>query len=105
MCGNTTAPVTPAGGFVPSVARFVHYWHRGSADGVYPPVCSAAVITGVVDAGTGVIAATVFSREGFYLHPALERDESPAGERKGGTWHVPEYVPPADTPPGIPAAS
>lgn len=106
MSNKITADPTPAGGFVPSVARWVHYWHRGSADGAYPPMCSAALITGVPDLDEGVVSATVFTAEGgIHPHRRLVRDESPAADRKGGTWHVPEYVPPADTPPGIPAAS
>lgn len=108
MCSNSgnkiTADLTPAA-FVPSVARWVHYWHRGSADGAYPPTCSAALITGVSDADGGVISATVFTAEGgIHPHRRLERDESATAERRGGTWHVPEFVPPPGLPPGIPSA-
>ena len=54
---------------------------RGSADGEYPPVCRAAVITEVQPPPKA--AVFVMNPTGIFLHPSLEHDEN----RAPGTWH------------------
>lgn len=109
MCdvSTTALPAEPPAGPVrpgpPSIGRIVHYWHRGSADGVYPPKCSAALVTGVPDPAAEVVSLTVFCDEGgMFPHAAAAHDEGEDGTRAGGTWHWPEYVqyatPPVNTP-------
>lgn len=83
----------------PSVSRMVHYVARGSADGVYPPACRAAVITEVDEYQPG----DVFNPEGLHFPKGVlfhEGDighdhtgaEVPERSYRGGTWHWPERV-------------
>ena len=75
----------------PSVGRVVHYMARGSADGVYPPVARAAIITEVGDTwdtiGVFVISPTgMFHRSLFEGGCAYDEDGAP------GTWCWPARV-------------
>lgn len=96
----------------PHVTAAVHYVSRGSADGMYPPECRAAVITQVCTPayhGTSkplepeqanTVGLFVMNPEGTY-HLTLEGTVAgckykPAdrlgrdGHHDGGTWHYPE---------------
>ena len=78
----------------PTIGSIVHYVSRGSADGVHPPACRAAIINEVVDpageAGGGIANMTVFIPNGSYNH--LEVSHVKAEFRVAGTWHWPERV-------------
>lgn len=74
---------------VPSVGRIVHYRSRGSADGVFPPKCVAAVITddelfGPVTPGEHV-ALAVLNPSGLFFAKPIEHNE----DLRPGTWHWP----------------
>ena len=82
----------------PSVGRIVHYKSRGSADGVFPPACRAAIITAVRENdGTSsqilnrleYVALAVLNPTGLFFDDYIEHDE----ERGPGSWHWPERVP------------
>lgn len=93
----------------PSVGRDVHYVSRGSADGVYKPVCRAAKITEIpeylepfspVGSGGDVVEydgpvepvhLIVFNPGGVFFDHDVPHDES---DLLGGTWHWPERVGP-----------
>jgi hypothetical protein len=84
---------------VPSVGRIVHYVSRGSADGRFPSVCRAAVVTEVGTEGTsyGVTSLCVLNPTGIFFDESVPQDESNVmvdGVRhwQGGTWHWPERV-------------
>ena len=68
----------------PSVGRIVHYRTRGSADGVYPPACFAAIVTNVRESGAADMVA--FGPQGL----RFELDV-PQGDEIGA-WHWPERV-------------
>lgn len=70
----------------PSVGGIVHYVSRGSADGVYPSVCRAALVTDVLTPYN--IAVTIFNPEGMNFHSNI--DYNP--DKAPGTWHWPETV-------------
>lgn len=76
----------------PTVGRIVHYVARGSADGVFPSVCRAAVITQVGPrvglATLGPIGLCVMNPTGLFFHEdvAYSEDNAP------GSWHWPERV-------------
>lgn len=76
----------------PSVGRIVHYVARGSADGIYPSVCRAALITEVgPDQNTGhegYVGVAVLNPTGLFFHDACDYGES----KEPGTWHWPERV-------------
>lgn len=65
----------------PYLTESVHYVARGSRDGIYPPVCRAALITEVHEGNTAAI--TVFNPTGLFFHPQLDHDE----DRAPGSWH------------------
>jgi hypothetical protein len=86
-------------GQTPSVGRVVHYVSRGSADGVYPPVCRAAIITQVptmIEDGYGAsdpnddqtVGLCTLNPTGMFFDPLVAHDEG--GEP--GSWHWPERV-------------
>lgn len=64
---------------------------RGFADGVYPPVCRAAVITEVgpdQNVGhEGYVGIAVLNPAGLFFH-ACDYSET----KEPGTWHWPERV-------------
>lgn len=72
----------------PSVGRMVHYVSRGSADGVFPATCRAAIIT-ETDAEDGIVSLAVLNPSGLFFDQAIYHDEA---EKAGGTWHWPERV-------------
>jgi hypothetical protein len=102
----------------PSVGRVVHYVSRGSADGQFPSVCRAAVITstatgsGVTAVGLAVLNPTgmFFDRDVSYAEVAeVAGVDCPLEASHGnpfrycqcgwieatpvpGTWHWPERV-------------
>jgi hypothetical protein len=86
----------------PSVGRAVHYMARGSADGVFPPVCRAATITEVDPDNPTVVGLSVTNPTGLFFHPLSDggcRQDEPGGHDpgaddpvRGGTWHWPERV-------------
>lgn len=94
----------------PSVGRVVHYLSRGSADGVFPPACRAAIITEVPDFGdtsglsqesleslpSGPLASlAVLNPSGLFFDEALEYDPDAT---RPGTWHWPERTDQQETP-------
>ena len=68
----------------PSIGRIVHYVTRGTADGVYPSIHRAAIVT---DVHAGAVTLTVF-------HPTFTRPEMDVPHDETGTtghsWHWPE---------------
>ncbi|MFD5878508.1 hypothetical protein [Streptomyces yangpuensis] len=70
---------------VPTLGRIVHYVARGSADGLYPSTCRAAIVTAVDD--TGAPALAVLNPEGLFFSPPLPH--APTEPLAGGTWHWP----------------
>lgn len=100
---------------VPSIGRMVHYVTRGSADGVYPPQCRAALITEVIPDGEGFkgrVNLQVFYPVGIHAelgvwyvdfpycplpHPGADVVDMPSAldlDDRGllGTWHWPSHV-------------
>lgn len=84
----------------PSVGRVVHYLSRGSADGVFPPACRAAVITEVCEEPARFgeqleqvphepVCLAVLNPNGLFFDQYSEHDEDAA---RPGTWHWPERV-------------
>jgi hypothetical protein len=67
----------------PTVGRIVYYKSRGSADGVYPSVNRAAIVTDVriLTSSTPVteVKLTVFNPEGLYFPPTWV----PMGQKPG----------------------
>lgn len=88
----------------PRVGTPVHYRSRGSADGVFPPECRAAIVTrvtpsqtwssegGVVELGP-LIDLCILNPTGMFFDQRIEYD----GDLKPGTWHEAEHLdPPID---------
>lgn len=77
----------------PSIGRVVHYMSRGSADGIFPPVCRAATISEVSADLPGLVGLVVLNPEGLFFHGlragGVWADED---EKRGGSWHWPERV-------------
>jgi len=80
---------------LPGVGESVHYVARGSADGVYPMVCRAAIVTQVTDAsavpGTAydevdpeTLGLAVLNPTGLFFHERVKHVEE---EMAGGCWH------------------
>ncbi len=85
----------------PHIALPVHYRSRGSADGVFPPECRAALVTKVHapvmsgDTGYRVDLATL-SPTGLHFDMAVPYNE----DMEPGTWHDPRHDEfPEDEPP------
>jgi hypothetical protein len=78
----------------PSVGRIVHYVSRGSADGKFPSVCRAAVITETYGArptsGVHMVGLAVLNPTGMFFDASIPY--APANDEglQGGTWHWPE---------------
>jgi hypothetical protein len=72
----------------PSIGRIVHYQAHGSADGKYPAVPRAAMITAVHT--DECVDLCVFNPTGLFFNTScmLDKSETP----KGGTWHPPPFV-------------
>lgn len=69
----------------PSIGRIVHYVSRGSADGVYPATCRAAIVT-VAD--SDLVALCVLNPTGLHFTERVPFDDGGTP----GTWHWPERV-------------
>jgi hypothetical protein len=76
----------------PSVGRTVHYVSRGSADGKYPSLCRAAVVTEVLTGN--LVSLAVLNPSGLFFDQNVRRSEpvDRDDEREPGTWHEPERV-------------
>lgn len=69
----------------PSVGRIVHYTSPGSADGVHPSACRAAIVTEV----TGdTVSLAVLNPTGVHFRQDVPAAETP----QVGAWHCPERV-------------
>lgn len=69
---------------VPTVGRIVHYLSRGSADGVFPPTCRAAIVTDV--SSVFCVSLAVVNPTGMFFDQGIThigRGETPAP----GSWH------------------
>ncbi|MFI6485299.1 hypothetical protein ACIBH1_45830 [Nonomuraea sp. NPDC050663] len=80
-----TQPQTPAQ--TPTVGRIVHYVARGSADGVFPKICRAAIVTETCPADSD-LGIAVINPTGLFF----DREVPYSAEAKPGTWHWPEIV-------------
>jgi hypothetical protein len=81
----------------PSVGRVVHYVSAGSADGKFPSVCRAAIITEVGDQNASQIGLMVLNPTGIHFRPLAEDGVLYAAREEGTaaapyTWHWPERV-------------
>lgn len=82
----------------PTVGRIVHYVARGSADGVFPPACRAAIVTEVDPQDDGGVGLCVLNPTGQFFNRGVEHDDGdphyPSSlctgmTHRGGTWHWP----------------
>lgn len=77
----------------PSVGRVVHYVSRGSADGAFPSVCRAAVVTEIEPGLPGIdpdrVGLCVLNPSGMFFDQGIRQNED---AKPGGTWHWPERV-------------
>lgn len=80
---------------LPTVGRTVHYVARGSADGFYPAVCRAAIVTEVFTdwsdgSGEAISDASlcVLNPTGLFFNERVSFCPS----NTPGTWHWPERV-------------
>jgi hypothetical protein len=71
----------------PTIGRIVHYVNLGDSQGLYPPECQAAIITGVNEDGT--VALHIFYRTGDFYMQDVEFSEDTQQRR---SWHWPERV-------------
>lgn len=72
---------TPADGTqCPTVGRVVYYKSRGSADGVYPKVDRAAIVTQIVDKESLVIGVCVLNPTGIFFAKGIKNGQ------EGGMW-------------------
>ncbi len=80
---------------LPSVGRIVHYVARGSADGVFPVTCRAAVVT-AVNEPEELVGLAVFHPDGLLFAQGIPQgapsDTDLSVPLVGGTWHWPERV-------------
>lgn len=65
---------------IPTVGRVVYYKARGSADGVFPKVDRAAIITEVIDSEKDIVSLCVLSPKGMFFDETVERGQ------EGGQW-------------------
>lgn len=81
----------------PTIGRIVHYKSRGSADGKFPSVARAAIVTDVKTSSDGAdgpegtlvkwsVRLCVLSPEGIFLSDWLEEGE------EAGNWNWPPRV-------------
>lgn len=75
----------------PSIGRIVHYQARGSADGVFPPVPRAAIVTEVGE-DPEVIGLTVINPTGVYFYPLAAGGCHYDADGAPGTWCWPPRV-------------
>lgn len=69
----------------PVVGDVVHYLSRGSADGVFPPVCRAAVVTEVQT--DFCVSLAVLNPTGLFFDREITNDRH---RPLPGGWHWPE---------------
>lgn len=67
----------------PELGRMVHYKARGSADGTFPPICRAAIITTMRPDNGSAVGLAVLNPTGIFFDAAIFYDEDQAP----GTWH------------------
>lgn len=70
----------------PTVGRIVHYVSRGSADGVFPSICRAAVVAAIYE-GTQAADLCVLNPMGIFFALTVPQDED---NHIAGSWHWPE---------------
>lgn len=80
---------------LPTVNRWVHYTSAGSADGKFPSVCRAALVTEVVDkdgwgAEVGKVGLMVANPTGLHFRPISDGGADYDPENAPSTWHWPE---------------
>lgn len=76
---------------IPTVARTVHYTSRGSADGRFPSVARAAIITEVlqsIDPEAPAVSLAVLNPTGLFF----DREVPYSPEPKPGHWSWPPRV-------------
>ena len=61
----------------PTVGRMVYYKSRGSADGVFPSVDRAAVISEINEHDSSEVRLVVFSPEGLFFTQLLKQGQKP----------------------------
>jgi hypothetical protein len=69
------------------IGEKVHYVARGSADGVYPPICRCAFVVGVRESSDGHGEhhdLCVLNPEGLFFNKGVVFDQS---GKAPGTWH------------------
>lgn len=67
----------------PTVGRILHYKARGSADGAFPSVCRAAIVTETY--ADDFVSLAVLNPTGLFFDQRIEHDE----QQSPGTWHWP----------------
>lgn len=60
---------------IPTVGRMVYYKTRGSADGVYPPMEFASIITKVYKGG--VVSLVTFGEQGMRFELKVKQGDQP----------------------------
>lgn len=77
----------------PRIGKQVHYRSRGSADGVYPPECRAAMITKITPQIAGLehqgyfVGLAILNPTGLFFDQDIAYDE----DMVPGTWHYPDH--------------
>jgi hypothetical protein len=82
----------------PTVGRIVHYRSRGSADGVYPALCRAAVVTEEATPLLGKLSLAVLNPTGMFFDTDVVRSDQMAP----GSWHWPSHDGPCNPAPQHP---
>lgn len=81
---------------LPTVNRWVHYTSAGSADGKFPPVCRAALVTEVpgpdddvlgVLADKGTVGLMVCNPTGLHFRPISDGGAAYDPEKRPMSWH------------------
>jgi hypothetical protein len=80
---------------LPPVNRWVHYVSAGSADGKFPSVCRAALVTEVpgpigIHAQRGIVGLCVFNPTGLHFRPISDGGAEYDSENGPSSWHWPE---------------
>lgn len=75
----------------PRIGKSVHYRSRGSADGVFPPECRAALITKVhaplLPGDDGYVVDLAVLKSGVWFDEDITYNE----DMEPGTWHYPDH--------------
>lgn len=80
---------------IPTPGRWVHYVSAGSADGRFPSVCRAALVTeAVAPDGIGAevakVGLMVCNPTGLHFRPIADGGADYDPENRPTTWHWPE---------------